>query len=67
MRRKPSFSSDRLVLPVLAALTLLLSPAIRLWASPEQPWWLLFVLWGGLIALMAWAGWQDGASDDDRR
>ncbi|MFX8723610.1 hypothetical protein ABTM71_19285, partial [Acinetobacter baumannii] len=67
MRRTPPFSADRLVLPVLAALVLLLSPAVRLWASPDRPWWLLFVLWTGLIALIAWAGWRDGGSDEDRR
>lgn len=53
--RKPTAGDpepDRVLLPLLLAVLLLLSPARHLWARQGSPWWLLFVLWAALIGLV---------------
>lgn len=66
MRRTSARRTDRLLFPALTAVVLLLSPAVRVWAAPASPWWLLFVLWGSLIGLVAWSASREGTADDDR-
>lgn len=56
--RRPSGREAGLdrVLPVFVLALLLLSPpAMRLWAQPERPWWLVFAIWALLIGLIAYA------------
>jgi hypothetical protein len=67
MRRSPQRGQDRQVLLALAAAILLLSPAVRVWAAPESPWWLLFALWAALIAMIGWASARARESDDEIR
>ena len=47
--------ADSSVLLLLFALLLLGSPVLGLWASDTSPWYLPYVLWAALIALIAWA------------
>lgn len=44
---------DKALLLFLFALFLLLSPLTRWWAGEGAPWYLLFVVWGGIILLAA--------------
>jgi len=48
-------SRDRSVIAFLVALGVLLSPALRLWAAPDSPWWAVYLVWLLLIMLAAWA------------
>jgi hypothetical protein len=42
---------DRSLLLFLFALFLLVSPVKAWWASVDIPWYTLYLLWGGVIAL----------------
>lgn len=45
---------DRVILLFLLALFLLASPFMHWWAADDSPWYAPYLLWGGLIAVMAW-------------
>lgn len=45
---------DRVVVLFLSALFLLVSPLMQWWAGDGSPWYLPFLLWGGLILLARW-------------
>lgn len=47
--------ADSSVLLLLFALLLLISPVMLLWAGDTSPWYLPYLLWAVLIALIAWA------------
>lgn len=44
---------DRVLLLLLLALFLFLSPFTAWWAAAEPPWYVPFLLWAGLITLVA--------------
>lgn len=44
---------DKTVLLLLLALLVFASPLARWWASGQPPWYLPYLLWGGLIGLIA--------------
>lgn len=48
--------ADRALLLFLGALAALLSPALLLWVGPDRPWWLLYAVWGVIIAAAALVG-----------
>jgi hypothetical protein len=60
---RPESPNDRAVVLFLLALGLLITPARLLWAaisSPQSreitaPWWLIYLLWGLLIAAIGWS------------
>ncbi len=43
---------DRVVLLFLLALFLLVSPLLMTWAADDNPWYLPYLIWLGLIAAM---------------
>ena len=43
----------------------LASPLRLLWCRPGQPWWLVFAIWGGIVALGAVAVWTRPEVGDD--
>lgn len=45
------YTFDRVILLLLFALFLLLSPLIEWWAADDSPWYLPYLLWLVLIAL----------------
>lgn len=45
--------TDATILRFLFTLGVLLSPATYLWTANGAPWWVMFVLWGSLISLVA--------------
>jgi hypothetical protein len=45
---------DTVILLLLFALFLLASPLTMLWASADSPWYLPYLIWLGIIALIAW-------------
>lgn len=46
---------DTVILLLLAALLLFAPPLLYWWARPGSPWYLVFLLWAGLIGLIALA------------
>lgn len=54
---------DTVILLLLAALLLFAPPLLYWWARPGSPWYLVFLLWGGLIALIALAQRLRGRHD----
>ena len=50
---RPRVKLDRVILLFLFALFVLASPAVMLWASAENPWYLPYLLWLALIGLVA--------------
>lgn len=54
---------DRVLLLFLLAVFLFATPFTSWWAHTEPPWYFPFLLWGGLIALVAFE--QLTRSDDD--
>ncbi len=48
-RTEPGY--DRVILLLLFALFLLLSPVIEWWAADDSPWYAPYLLWALLIAL----------------
>ena len=48
---EPSPRLDRVILLLLFALFLLVSPLVQWWAGDGSPWYLPFLLWGALILL----------------
>jgi hypothetical protein len=51
---RPESPNDRAVVLFLLALGLLITPARQLWAELTAPWWLIYLLWGLLIAAIGW-------------
>lgn len=47
-RNEPGF--DRVILLLLFALFLLLSPIVGWWAADDSPWYAPYLIWGLLIA-----------------
>ena len=45
---------DRVLLLLLFALFLLLSPMVEWWASDDSPWYAPYLIWALLIALTFW-------------
>ena len=45
---------DRVILLLLFALFLLLSPIIEWWAADDSPWFAPYLIWALLIALTYW-------------
>ncbi|HDP88733.1 MAG TPA: hypothetical protein ENN42_02075 [Thioalkalivibrio sp.] len=45
---------DRTLLVLFAALLLFASPLTRWWSQGDPPWYLPYVIWGGLLVLVAW-------------
>jgi uncharacterized membrane protein len=45
---------DRVILLLLFALFLLLSPIIAWWAADDSPWYTPYLIWSLLIALTYW-------------
>lgn len=45
---------DNTILLLLLALFLLVSPLVRWWAADDSPWYLPYLIWFGIIALVAW-------------
>ena len=45
---------DRVILLLLLALFLLLSPIVEWWAADDSPWYAPYLLWALLIALTFW-------------
>lgn len=62
--REPIRRTDSSILLLLFALFLLASPVMALWANAGSPWYLLYLLWAALIAMVAWAS-RRGGSDHD--
>ena len=56
MRSVRTGRPDRVVPLAVLAVLLLLSPAVRLWAAPDRPWWLIFALWAVLIGAIGVLG-----------
>ncbi|MFP5358300.1 MAG: hypothetical protein ACLGHI_07600 [Gammaproteobacteria bacterium] len=52
---RPESPNDRAVVLFLLALGLLITPARLLWAEITAPWWLIYLLWGLLIAAIGWS------------
>jgi len=55
---------DRVLLLLLLAVFLFLSPFTAWWAAAEPPWYVPFLLWAGLIALVAVEQTRRSADDD---
>lgn len=55
---------DRVLLLFLVALFLFASPFTTWWAYARLPWYLPFLLWGGLIALLAFERLTSQDDDD---
>lgn len=51
-RAEPGY--DRVILLLLFALFLLLSPIIEWWAADASPWYAPYLIWALLIALTFW-------------
>lgn len=47
-------SIDSIILLFLLALLLLASPLVRWWAADSSPWYAPYLIWFGIIAVMAW-------------
>lgn len=45
---------ERVILLLLFALLLLISPLVEYWAADDSPWYLPYLLWGVIVALTAW-------------
>lgn len=45
---------DRVILLLLLALFLLISPIIDWWAADDSPWYSPYLIWGLLISLTFW-------------
>jgi len=45
---------DRVILLLLFALFLLLSPLTKWWAADDSPWYAPYLIWALLIALTFW-------------
>jgi hypothetical protein len=43
---------DAVIFVLLLALFLMASPLLAWWATPERPWYLPYLIWGGLILLV---------------
>lgn len=63
MPRDPARRLDSSVLLFLFALFLWISPVLVLWARDSSPWYLLYLLWLIVIALIAWV--NRGAGEHD--
>ena len=42
------------VVVLIVALLVLLPPLLRLWVSPDAPWFLPYLVWLGVIGLAFW-------------
>lgn len=51
-----SFDTERwreaVVLLLVIAVFLLASPFLRWWATAERPWYLVYLVWGGIVLLI---------------
>lgn len=56
---------DRVLLLFLVALFLFASPFTTWWAHANPPWYTPFLLWGLLIALLAFERQSSSPDDDD--
>lgn len=45
---------DSTILLFLFALFLLVSPLVQWWASDSSPWYVPYLIWFGIIGLVAW-------------
>lgn len=54
MGKSDKRANDWVIALFVAALGILLTPALQLWAAPGAPWPLPYAVWGFLI-LLAWA------------
>jgi hypothetical protein len=54
---------DSVVLLFLFALLIFLSPLTWWWASDHSPWYLPYLLWTGLIVVVAWYQRRRGYHD----
>jgi len=59
----PHRSLDSVVLLFLFALLIFLSPLTWWWASDHRPWYLPYLLWTGLIVVVAWYQRRRGYDD----
>ena len=50
----PSGVFERVSLVLVLTLGLFTTPVIVLWASDGSPWYLVYLLWGIVILLVAW-------------
>lgn len=53
----PRRGADRTVLVLLLALLLLSPPLLNGWAKPGHPWYLPYLIWLGLVGLIATVAW----------
>jgi hypothetical protein len=58
---EPGKYLDRVILLFLFALFLFVSPLVTWWATPEQPWYLPYLLWALIIVLAFWLQQRRGA------
>lgn len=71
--RAPSFHYDRVVLVLLACLLALSTPVVAWWSRDGAAWYLPYLIWVGIIAMIAVGlrGFRvepesdDGMADDD--
>jgi fatty acid desaturase len=61
--RESSRRLDSTVLLFLFALFVLVSPVLLLWATVRSPWYLPYLLWLVVIALIAWVSRSSGDHD----
>lgn len=45
---------DSTILLFLLAIFLFVSPLVQWWASDDSPWYLPYLIWFGIITLVAW-------------
>ena len=60
---RPKVRLDWLALLFVFSLFVFVSPAITWWASTDKPWFLPYVIWLVLIALVGWAYGREGRHD----
>jgi hypothetical protein len=51
-RFKSGGGRDAVIFILLLALLLMASPMLVWWATPERPWYLPYLIWGGVILLV---------------
>ena len=56
VKHRPRPHRDHALAAAFVLLLLFVTPFTRLWATPEAPWYLPYLLWGAVIALLAHPG-----------
>ena len=51
-RFKGGRGRDAVIFILLLALFLVVSPMLTWWATPERPWYLPYLVWGGIVLLV---------------